>query len=94
MQKLPFEWREAAEMMTLSSTKLFLMNDFIEDMSARLTGEIDGMKCEGIFLKAGTIKLERGDARRESGSEASTRSSNQPKVLPVVRECVRDEFRA
>ena len=93
-QKLPFEWKEATEVMTMSSTKIFLMSDFIEDMSARLTEEIEGMTCEDIFLKAGTIALRGENAEDSSESGTSTRSTSRAKILPVARVLVREKFRA
>jgi hypothetical protein len=93
-QKLPFEWKDATEVMTMSSTKLFLMCGFIEDLSARLTEEIEGMTHEDIFLKAGTIALRGENAEDSSESEASTHSTSQVKILPVIRVLVREKCRA
>ena len=93
-QKLPFEWKESTEVMTMSSTRIFLMCDFIEDMSARLTEEIEGMTCEDIFLKAGTVALRGENTEDSSESGTSTRSTSRAKILPVVRVLVREKFRA
>jgi hypothetical protein len=77
--------------MIISSTKLFLVSGFVEDISVHLP-EIESMSCEDIFLKGGTIALQGENAEDSSEIEASTRSTNHINVLPVARVLVRERF--